>query len=86
MHAGFGETKPIVLAPSTYEEAYEMIAWALNWGEMYQHPVMFLVDKTLSECLMSINVSKLKEPVINRGEIEKESDSDNYLRYKDTES
>ena len=86
LNAWFGETKPIVLAPSSYEEAYEMIAWALNWSETYQHPVMFLVDKTLSECLMSVDVNKLKEPVINRWEIAKESESDDYLRYKDTES
>ena len=86
LNAWFGETKPIVLAPSNYEEAYEMIARALNWSETYQHPVMFLVDKTLSECLMTVDLNKLKEPVINRWEIEKESDSDNYLRYKDTES
>ena len=86
LNAGFGETKPIVLAPSTYEEAYEMISRALNWSEIYQHPVIFLVDKTLSECLMTIDLSKLKEPVINHGEIAKESNSDEYLRYKDTEN
>jgi len=63
-----------------------MISRALNWSEIYQHPVMFLVDKTLSECLMTVDVNKLKEPVINRGEIAKESDSDEYLRYADTES
>ncbi len=86
LNAWFGGTKPIVLAPSTYEEAYEMISRALNRSEIYQHPVIFLVDKTLSECLMSLDVSKLKEPEIKRGEIAKESDSDEYLRYKDTES
>ena len=86
LNAGFWETKPIVLAPSTYEEAYEMISWALNWSDIYQHPVMFLVDKTLSECLMSVDVNKLKEPEIKRGEIIKELDSDDYLRYKNTES
>ena len=86
LNAWFGETKPIVLAPSSYEETYEMIARALNRSEIYQHPVMFLVDKTLSECLMSIDVNKLKEPEIKRGEIAKESDSDEYLRYADTES
>jgi hypothetical protein len=48
-----------------------MIARALNRSEIYQHPVMFLVDKTLSECLMSIDVNKLKEPEIKRGEIAK---------------
>ena len=86
LNAWFGETKPIVLAPGSYEEAYEMIARALNWSDIYQHPVMFLVDKTLSECLMSIDVNKLKEPEIKHGEIAKESDSDEYLRYADTES
>jgi pyruvate/2-oxoacid:ferredoxin oxidoreductase alpha subunit len=63
-----------------------MISLALNWSEIYQHPVIFLVDKTLSECLMTIDLEKLKEPVINHEEITKESDSDDYLRYKDTES
>lgn len=86
LNAGFGETKPIVLAPSTYEEACEMISRALNWSEIYQHPVIFLVDKTLSECLMTIDLNKLKEPVVNHWEIAKESDSDDYLRYKDTKS
>ena len=86
LNAWFGETKPIVLAPSSYEETYEMIARALNWSEIYQHPVIFLVDKTLSECLMSIDINKLKEPEIKHGEIAKESDSDEYLRYADTES
>jgi pyruvate/2-oxoacid:ferredoxin oxidoreductase alpha subunit len=86
LNAGFGETKPIVLAPSTYEETFEMISLALNRNEIYQHPVIFLVDKTLSECLMSIDTGKLEEPVIKHGEIAKESDSDEYFRYKDTES
>ena len=86
LNAWFWETKPIVLAPSTYEEAYEMISRALNWGEIYQHPVIFLVDKTLSECMMSIDINKLKKPVIKHWEIAKESDSDEYLRYKDTEN
>jgi len=86
LNAWFWETRPIVLAPSTYEEAYEMISRALNWSEIYQHPVIFLVDKTLSECLMSLDLSKLKVPVINHWEFAKESNSDDYLRYKDTES
>jgi len=86
LNAWFGETKPIVLAPSSYEEAYEMIARALNWSDIYQHPVMFLVDKTLSECLMSIDLNKLRDPKINRGEIAKWWENDEYLRYKDTEN
>ena len=86
LNAGFWETKPIVLAPSKYEEAYEMISRALNWSEIYQHPVIFLVDKTLSECLVSIDINKLKNPIIKHGEIVKASKNDEYLRYKDTEN
>ena len=41
---------------------------------------------TLSECLMSVDINSLKEPEIKRGEVAEESDSDEYLRYKDTES
>jgi 2-oxoglutarate ferredoxin oxidoreductase subunit alpha len=44
------------------------------------------VDKTLSECLMSVDINKLKEPIINHWEVTKESNSDDYLRYKNTES
>ena len=75
-----------VFDPASVEEAYEMITWALNWSDDYQHPVMFVVDKTFSECLMSVDINSLKEPEIRHGEIAKESDSDEYLRYKDTES
>ena len=86
LNAWFWETKPIVLAPSRYEEAYEMISRALNWSEIYQHPVIFLVDKTLSECLMSIDVNKLKEPEVKHWKIAKWWEDDEFLRYKDTES
>lgn len=86
LNAWFGETKPIVLAPSTYEETYNMIARALNWSDCYQHPVIFLVDKTLSECLMSVDSNKLNSPAINRWEITVETENDEYLRYKNTES
>jgi len=86
LNAWFWETKPIVLAPSSYEEAYEMVARALNWSEIYQHPVIFLVDKTLSECLMSVDVNKLKEPEVKHWKIAKWWEDDEYLRYKNTEN
>lgn len=86
LNAWFWETKPIVLVPSTYEESYEMISRALNWSDKYQHPVIFLTDKTLSECLMSVNLQTLKTAEINHWEIAQKSEEDNYLRYKNTES
>ena len=49
LHASFGDTKPIVLYPSTFEEAYSFAGKALNWSDQYQHPVILLSDKQLSE-------------------------------------
>lgn len=49
MNASFGDTYPIVVAPSTFEETYNLIGKALNWSNIYQHPVIFLVDKQLAE-------------------------------------
>ena len=49
LNASFGDTFPIVLAPSTFEESYTLIGKALNRSDMYQHPVIYLIDKQLSE-------------------------------------
>ena len=49
LHASFGGTSPIVVAPSTFEEAYSMMGQIFDWADRYQHPVIFLVDKQLSE-------------------------------------
>jgi pyruvate/2-oxoacid:ferredoxin oxidoreductase alpha subunit len=49
MQASFGETTPAVLAPSTFEEAYSMMGQAFNWADLYQHPIVVLVDKQLTE-------------------------------------
>jgi 2-oxoglutarate ferredoxin oxidoreductase subunit alpha len=67
MNASFGETSPAVLAPSTFEEAYTMIAKAFNWADRYQHPIIFLVDKQLTEGYKTIEEKDLVTPVINRG-------------------
>src|SRR5574344_245386 len=59
LNASFGDTKPIVFAPSTFEEAYTFAGKALNWSDQYQHPVIILLDKQLSESYLTINPEQL---------------------------
>jgi 2-oxoglutarate ferredoxin oxidoreductase subunit alpha len=99
LNAGFGETSPAVLAPSTFEEAFSMISQALNRSDMYQHPLVFLIDKQLAEGYKTIIEKDLITFPINRGvqaipaSMEKQgvsptqeisSAQDTYLRYKVT--
>lgn len=84
LNASFGDTKPIVLYPSTFEEAYTFAGLALNYSDRYQHPVILLSDKQLSESYLSVDVSKLQLSTANRGKrVEKtDSESDTYKRYE----
>ena len=86
LNASFWDTKPIVFAPSTFEETYNFTWKALNWSDQYQHPVIMIVDKQLSESYLSINEKTLKAEKINRWEKIKKPEEDTYIRYKITES
>lgn len=56
----------------------------MNYSDIYQHPVILLSDKQLSESYLSIDKSKLNTEVINRGKKVEKSDSENdtYKRYE----
>ncbi|MCX6823018.1 MAG: hypothetical protein NTX91_03390 [candidate division SR1 bacterium] len=69
LNASFGDTFPIVLAPSTFEESYRLIGKALNRSDQYQHPVIYLIDKQLSEGYLSIDPKALIAEEINRGKL-----------------
>lgn len=86
LNASFGDTKPIVLYPSTFEEAYTFAGKALNYSDIYQHPVILLSDKQLSESYLSIDPNKLTAEAINRWKKVGKSDSevDTYKRYEYT--
>ncbi len=63
IHASHGEFPRIVLAPGDAEEAFYMIQQAFNWAEKFQVPVIFLLDKFLSESdfiLEQIDINKIK--------------------------
>ena len=70
LNASFGDTYPILVAPSTFEEWYSLIWKALNRSDIYQYPVIFLIDKQLSESYLSLNKTKLTSYPINRGKLQ----------------
>lgn len=82
LNASFGDTFPIVLAPSTFEEGYTLIWTALNRSDIYQHPVIFLTDKQFSEGYFAIDQKDLKAEVIKRGKLVQGSEG--YKRYEFT--
>lgn len=82
LNASFGDTFPIVLAPSTFEEGYTQIGKALNWSDIYQHPVILLTDKQFSEWYIAINPKDLKAEEIKRGKLVQGSEG--YKRYEFT--
>jgi len=81
LNASFGDTFPIVIAPSSFEEWYNLIWKALNRSDIYQHPVIFLIDKQLSESYISIDKTKLISEPILRGKLQTNG-SDWYKRYE----
>ncbi|MDD3262955.1 MAG: hypothetical protein PHR61_03845 [Candidatus Absconditabacteria bacterium] len=80
LNASFGDTFPIVLAPSTFEEGYNLIGTALNWSDIYQHPVIVLTDKQFSEGYIAIDPKNLKSAEIKRGKLVQGSEG--YKRYE----
>ncbi|MCX6824254.1 MAG: hypothetical protein NT085_03945 [candidate division SR1 bacterium] len=81
LNASFGDTFPIVLAPSSFEEGYNLIGKALNRSDIYQHPVIFLIDKQLSESYLSIDKTKLISEPILRGKLQING-SEGFKRYE----
>lgn len=69
LNASFWDTFPIVLAPSSYEDGYQLIGKALNRSDHYQHPVIVLIDKQYSESYLSVDKSTLVTETINRGKL-----------------
>lgn len=84
INATFGDVRPIVLTPSSYERSYRLIGEALNLSDILQHPVIVLVDKQWSESYVSIDLSDLTPADIHRGKLLMTPDTD-YARYTLTE-
>lgn len=83
LNATFGDTFPIVLAPSTFEDGYQLIGKALNRSDIYQHPVIYIVDKQFSEWYTTVNSNDLKAEPMKRWKLVKWSEW--YKRYSLTD-
>jgi 2-oxoglutarate ferredoxin oxidoreductase subunit alpha len=59
IHAGHGEFPRIVLAPGDPEETFKAGADALNLAWKFQVPVIVLLDKILSEHMMSLPAAEI---------------------------
>jgi 2-oxoglutarate/2-oxoacid ferredoxin oxidoreductase subunit alpha len=57
IHAGHGEFPRIVMAPGDSEESFQLGAEALNLAWKFQTPVIVLLDKILSEHMMTTDIN-----------------------------
>jgi len=77
LHASQGEFPRIVLSAGDVEEAYSLTAQAFDLADIYQTPVIILVDKHLCECHWSTSpFTSISH--INRGKLKLNTD----LEYK----
>lgn len=81
LNASFGDTFPIVLSPSDYQNWYNLIGKALNFADIYQHPVIVIVDKQFSESFVAIDPSTLKSEAINKWKRIDSVSEDTFKRY-----
>jgi 2-oxoglutarate ferredoxin oxidoreductase subunit alpha len=93
IHASQGDFPRIVLAPGSIEECFAMGWRAFNLAEIYQCPVIVMVDNYLSNSLRDLDRGTLDidTVVIDRGELLSDEELDKlgegeYLRYRITES
>jgi 2-oxoglutarate/2-oxoacid ferredoxin oxidoreductase subunit alpha len=80
IHAGHGEFPRIVIAPGDPEESFTFAALALNLAWKFQISAIVLLDKILSEHMMTSSIDG-KSISVDNGKIAKEV-SGNYRRYQ----
>ena len=67
--ASHGEYPRIVLASGDHEEAFWDAVDALNFAEIFQTPVIHLIDKFLANTIATMRVPQLSNIKINRGKL-----------------
>jgi 2-oxoglutarate ferredoxin oxidoreductase subunit alpha len=84
LSAGHGEFPRIVIASGDHEEAIYDAVKALNWAEIYQCPVIHLVEKNLANSWAMVRIYEKDKIKILRGRVVKEPVKD-YKRFAFTE-
>ena len=86
--ASQGDFERIIVTPSDSLDAFNTMPEVFNLTDKYQCPAIVISDLYISEGRFSVDPDKISmHPKIDRGElITKPSETDGYVRYKDTES
>jgi 2-oxoglutarate ferredoxin oxidoreductase subunit alpha len=86
--ASQGDFERIIVAPTDCLDAFNLMAEVFNLADKYQCPAIVISDLYISEGRYSVDPDKINmHPKIDLGALITEpSDTDGYLRYKDTES
>lgn len=87
LHASQGEFLRFVLAPGDLQEAFDLTIEAFNIADIYQTPVVLLIDKYLAESCQTTNQFNTNNIKINRGKIltpDQFSKLADYKRYENT--
>ncbi|MCE4610427.1 MAG: 2-oxoacid:acceptor oxidoreductase subunit alpha [Desulfurococcales archaeon] len=84
--SGHGDAPKIVIASGDHVEAFYDAIKAFNWAEIFQSPVIHLLDKYLASAMASLDREELdlSKVVIDRGKLV-DNPGEGYLRYKITE-
>ncbi|MDK9699023.1 MAG: 3-methyl-2-oxobutanoate dehydrogenase subunit VorB [bacterium] len=61
--AGHGDYNMIILAPSTVQEAVELMVLAFDLAEKYRNPVALLADGMIGQMMEPVDFDKLPKPV-----------------------
>ena len=85
IHAGHGEFPMIVYASGDIEESFYDTARCFNFSEIYQVPVVHMVDKFIASSIITCANFDLTKIKITRGKLLNEINNTNYKRFQITE-
>lgn len=85
VHAGHGEFPRIVYASGDIEESFYDTARCFNYADVYQTPVIHLVDKFLASSVVTCRRFDPGRVEIDRGKLLQKIERDSYRRFEITE-
>lgn len=85
INAGHGEFPKIVYASGDIEESFYDTARCFNYSEVYQIPVIHMMDKFLASSVVTCKSFDPTQITINRGKLLTQIESDDYKRFQFTD-
>ncbi|CDI05253.1 2-oxoacid:ferredoxin oxidoreductase subunit alpha [Candidatus Nitrosotenuis uzonensis] len=85
INAGHGEFPRIVYASGDVEESFYDTARCFNYADMYQLPVIHMMDKFLASSVLTCKKFDTNKITINRGKLLEKIDNGDYRRFELTD-